>query len=128
MGTVDSESLACSRRTQAPICGMAQRRAFDVTRHWCPPVDVRRMDQEYIVLADLPGLNLSSIDVKTTGTTLSIAGERAFDAGVGVQEYERLERLHGRFACEVNLPDALEAPRPMLRYESGVLEVRIPRR
>ena len=49
-----------------------------VTRNgaWLPAVDVRELPDEYIVLADLPGLKPGDVDVTSDDNILTIAGAR----------------------------------------------------
>lgn len=94
---------------------------------WCPPVDVYRKNREYVILADLPGLDPDQIRVRTSGATLSIAGDRAFEPESNVEEHLRLERLHGQFVCEVHLPGILKGLSPRVDYREGVLEIRVLR-
>jgi HSP20 family molecular chaperone IbpA len=43
---------------------------------WSPPVDVRELPDEYIVLADLPGVEPGAIEVTADQDTLKIAAAR----------------------------------------------------
>ena len=96
-------------------------------RPWCPPVDVHKAEHEYMIQADIPGLSIEEILVKAKGNTLSISGERPFDpGGAEVEEHLRLERLHGRFVCEVHLPGNLKGDNLKVGYHEGVLTVTVP--
>lgn len=80
-----------------------------------------------MVQADLPGLSIEEILVTAKGNTLAISGDRPFDAGGrNVEEHLRLERLHGRFICEVHLPGKLIRDDIQVGYRQGVLSVTVP--
>ena len=98
----------------------------EATRPWCPPVDVYRAEGHYVVKADLPGLNQSDIQVKAKGNTLAISGCRSFEPGEEAEEHLRLERLHGRFICELHLPGINSESDLMVGYREGVLQIDVP--
>src|SRR5690349_16348070 len=98
----------------------------DVSRPWCPPVDIYRAGDHYIVKADLPGLDEEQISVRAKGNTLAISGDRGFAPGEGAEEHLRLELLHGPFVCEVHLPGIADGNELKCGYHAGVLEIKIP--
>lgn len=85
-----------------------------------------RTDHHYAVQADLPGMSIEDISVNLKGNTLAISGERHFDCGCNVEEHVRLERLHGKFICEVHLPGKLLKDQIKVGYRQGVLSVTVP--
>jgi len=98
----------------------------DHDRPWCPPVDVYRSENHYVVKADLPGLDIESINVKATGNTLAISGNRDFQAGEETREHLRLERIHGKFVCELHLPKMAADQALNVDYQQGVLQIEVP--
>ena len=105
---------------------MNYSRNDDSIRPWCPPVDVCREDHHYTVLADLPGMSKEQIRVIASDNTLSISGERPFQCSEEACEHLRLERLHGKFVCEVHLPGSIRCDRLKTSYDDGVLSVTVP--
>ena len=49
-------------------------------RPWSPSVDIFETDNELVVKADLPDVEAKDIDVRVENQTLTIAGERKFEA------------------------------------------------
>jgi HSP20 family protein len=93
---------------------------------WLPAVDVRELPDEYIVLADLPGLKPGGVDVTSDDNILTIAGarrDRLHTGGV-------LSVSNGRPAnssAHYDSPTAATLPILEAHIRDGVLEVRIPR-
>jgi HSP20 family protein len=61
-----------------------------------PPLNVFRKGDDFIVIAELPGIKKSDLDVQVKGRTIRLSGEKA----VGYPEkaaLHRRERLAGRF-------------------------------
>src|ERR1700679_2228727 len=49
-------------------------------RPWVPPVDVQETENELVLKADVPEIEMKDIDVRLENGTLTIRGERKFDA------------------------------------------------
>src|SRR5881394_441244 len=67
-------------------------------RPWTPAVDIFETENELVLKADLPDVDLKDIDVRVENQTLTIAGERKFEApqqaGNGNKGYHRIERSY----------------------------------
>ena len=105
----------------------------DSARAWKPSVDVVEESENYIFRADLPGVELSQIDVLFDDGVLTIKGERhnagvqAKDANEEQSAYHRIERSFGSFQRSFRLPDAIDADKITAKSDNGVLEVRVPK-
>jgi HSP20 family protein len=83
-------------------------------------------DQLYIE-AELPGLELSDLEIFVTGRNqFTLKGERkppAVENGVA----HRQERGFGKFVRTIALPYAVDENAVEARFENGVLKVRLPK-
>lgn len=70
---------------------------------WSPHIDVRELPDEYIVLADLPGVEPEAVHVTTHTNTMTIEGARRDRLHAGGVPY-RLERPTGKLRRFVLLP------------------------
>ena len=66
-------------------------------RPWSPAVDIYETENELVLKADLPDVDLKDIDVRVENQTLTISGERKFDQEHTGQGYHRIERSYGSF-------------------------------
>jgi HSP20 family protein len=91
-----------------------------------PPVDVRELSDEYIVLADLPGVEPAAVEISSRGDTLRIAAVRRdrLDTG-GVPVH--LERPAGKLHRTLRLPAGCDGSKISTRIRDGVVEVRVPK-
>jgi HSP20 family protein len=71
---------------------------------WEPPVDVLETEGEVLVLAALPGVDLSTVEASIDGSMLVIAGDRALPRELRTAVIHRLELPQGRFERRVPLP------------------------
>lgn len=106
-------------------------RLFDArenpARDWVPAVDIRETAKEYIVHADVPGVDPEKIEITLEGGVLTIQGERQWESKDAEKEYRRVERARGRFYRKFNLPDTVNEDKVSAKNKNGVLEVTIPK-
>ena len=93
-------------------------------RPWVPAVDIQETDQELIVKADVPDMDMKDIDVRMENGTLTIRGERKFEAKKAEGGWHRVERAYGTFERAFALPEtvnpeAVKADRKSTRLNSS---------
>lgn len=94
---------------------------------WVPPVDIREEDQQFVIHADLPGVEAKDIDVTLEKGVLTIRGRRELASRDEKNGYRRTERVSGEFFRRFTLPDTTDAQAVKARFTNGVLEVAIPK-
>ena len=94
---------------------------------WAPPVDIREEEQQFVLHADLPGVDSKHIDVTLEKGVLTIRGDRNLEARDERQGYRRTERTSGKFYRRFSLPDTADSQAVKARFTNGVLEVAIPK-
>jgi len=71
---------------------------------WSPPVDVLESGREVLVIAALPGVCESAVELALDGAFLVIAGECVMPKALETAAIHRLELPRGRFERRVPLP------------------------
>ena len=97
---------------------------------WYPRVDLREHDQEFVLVADLPGLNQEDINISVEHNVLTLQGQRTVEheAQNGQHGYAHYrERASGTFCRRFTLGAAVDADTITATYKAGVLEVHIPK-
>ena len=89
------------------------------------PMDLSRDADRYVLNADLPGIDPSSVDIDVDGQLLSIRAERPAPATDGVTWIAR-ERSTGTFLRRFSLGQNVDTSNISANYENGVLSVVIP--
>jgi HSP20 family protein len=92
-----------------------------------PPINVYLEEEGYLLSAQLPGLTADEVELTVTSETLSLRGERKRPEDVKDDSYRRQERVMGRWARTVTLPDRIDEGRVSAHFANGVLTVRLPR-
>src|SRR6476646_3391553 len=80
-------------------------------RPWAPSVDIYETENELVLKADLPEVELADIDVRVENLTLTIAGERKFEAPSeqnGNKGFHRIERAYGKFVRSFAVPASFD--------------------
>ena len=95
-----------------------------------PDVDLQEKPDQYIVTVNVPGADVSSMDVKLDGQILSISikTEQAKDETDDKKgKYQYRERFAGQFQRALTLPGPANAAKMTTEYANGVLTITIPR-
>ncbi len=98
-----------------------------VVTDWRPAVDVQEDSQQYLITADLPGVDPQDIEVSLENGVLTIRGQRQWKEEADKGEYKRVERVRGNFYRRFTLPDTADAEKVKAKSHNGVLEVVIPK-
>jgi HSP20 family protein len=112
-----------SLREYRSRAGQADRRGDS---GWTPPADVSETEDSFVVVAELPGVRRSDVDVSATHDTLTIRGHRP-DPGCEASCYVRLERGHGQFVRRFTFPGRLEVDQVQADFKDGILTVTLPK-
>ena len=116
MNRIFEESIARSRGKK-DFEGMA----------WSPPVDIYEHDDCIILMAELPGLTKSDINVEIQKDTLILKGVRKRKKESQNENYLLLERSFGTFTRIFNLPKPVQEDAIQANYKNGILELVLPK-
>jgi HSP20 family protein len=97
------------------------------TADWLPSADVAEYADRFVLQFDVPGVNVSAINITLDQGVLTIAGERVRESNGGDAERSRIERPQGRFHRRFTLPDTVDASGVKATGRNGILEVTIPK-
>jgi HSP20 family protein len=96
-------------------------------RNWNPTADVYEEDTQYVIKAELPGIDKKDIHIDFENNTLILKGERTEDKEVKEENYYRKEMAYGKFQRSFALPEGVEADNIKADYKDGVLKITIPK-
>jgi HSP20 family protein len=93
-----------------------------------PTVNVFDAGEEFVVKAELPGIDPEKVAIEVQDNTLVLRGERRFDdAAERNVAYHRREREQGQFRRVVRLPAKVDGDKAAAAYHAGVLSIRVPK-
>ena len=95
---------------------------------WMPRVDLLEHDNEFVLVADLPGMQQDDMNVSVQDNVLTLEGKRTFaHVENGQGKYHYSERTAGTFCRRFMLSTAVNADKITATYKNGVLEVHLPK-
>ncbi|MCB1801423.1 MAG: Hsp20/alpha crystallin family protein [Gammaproteobacteria bacterium] len=95
------------------------------TSDWVPAVDIKEEKDNFLIVADIPGVDPKDIEVHMENGILTIKGEKETEKKEDRDGYKRVERSFGSFYRRFSLPDSADPEKITAKSNHGVLEVRI---
>lgn len=95
---------------------------------FAPAFEVKENGDSFQFKADLPGVKESELDIKLTGTRLSISGKRESEKQDKGDTFYTYERSFGSFSRTFSLPDGIDADHAVAELKDGVLTIAIPKK
>lgn len=94
---------------------------------WSPSVDISETKDDFVVKAELPGLEAKDVNVSISGNVLTIKGEKKAEEEEKDEHYHRVERYSGSFQRAFQLPSGVKADKVEANFDKGVLKVTLPK-
>ncbi len=102
---------------------------FDTTttsRGAFPPINVFRHHDDFILIAEMPGVDKGEIDIQVKNNQVRLRGSKEISSEEGTSVHRR-ERAAGDFDRVLSLPSEIDAGRVTAEYKHGLLKVVLPR-
>lgn len=94
---------------------------------WVPVVDIEESEKEYLVKAELPGVDRADVKVEIEDGVLSIQGERRQEKEEKGRKFHRIERSYGKFVRSFTMPADVDEKKVLANFKEGVLYVHVPK-
>ena len=105
------------------------RRWMDVLpSDWVPSIDLKDEKSNYVIHADVPGVDPKNIEVTVEGGMLTIRGHRESHKKEKGNNYMHEERQTGSFYRAISLPEPVDSAKISAKTKNGVLEVIVPKK
>lgn len=96
-------------------------------KEWNPSMDIYEKDGNYLVKADVPGIEEKYLKVEIKDNVLTISGHKEKEKETKDGVFYQVERFGGSFTRSLTLPEGVEAGRVWAKYHKGVLTVTLPK-
>lgn len=109
---------------------LATGRGADCGYVWRPSADVYETAEGFTILLELPGVAKDAIAVECQDNVLRVYGERRFERDSRDPEggrYLAVERCHGPFARQFQLPRNVDEAGVVASLDDGVLTLTVPK-
>jgi HSP20 family protein len=133
--TLNQDSLNELMNLSKRLNGMLERRRPPqgdneetmASADWAPVVDIVESEQEFVLLAELPGVHKNDVKISVQDGVLTLNGQREQDKEEKGVRYHRTERAYGRFARSFALPESVDEQKLSAELRDGVLKVHLPK-
>ena len=92
-----------------------------------PAVDVTETETEFLLSADMPGLDKKDVSIDIHDGVITIKGESAIDNEKSTDDYRIRERQLGSFNRSFRLPDNVNEVKVAAKFKNGVLKITLPK-
>ena len=92
-----------------------------------PAVDVTETETEFLLSADMPGLDKKDVSIDIHDGVITINGESAINNKKSTDDYRIRERQLGSFNRSFRLPDNVNEVKVAAKFKNGVLMITLPK-
>ena len=94
---------------------------------WMPALELVDAGDNFVLKAQLPGIDPKDIDVQVTPEAISISGERRYENTDEKPGYVRSEFRYGKFHRMLPLPAPIQNDSVQAEYKDGILMLTLPK-
>ncbi|MGQ3413088.1 Hsp20/alpha crystallin family protein [Natrinema sp. LN54] len=93
-------------------------------------LDLADEGDEFVVTIDVPGYESDDLELRLSGQTLAVSGQREHSQDLGGEEenYIRRERETKSFSRQLRLPEPVDDDAVKASVNNGILTIRLPKR
>jgi len=112
---------------RSPVKKEGEKQEALTVSDWTPLVDIVEDNKEYLIKAEIPGLNKEDIKVGVQDDVLTISGERKYEKEEKDKKFHRIERAYGSFARSFTIPEDSDGEKVQADFKDGILKVHLPK-
>lgn len=95
---------------------------------WTPACDVYEDGEEFVVRAELAGVEPKDVEIQFENGVLTLKGERSLEKEEKRENYHRVELNYGTFTRAFSLPASIDAEKIRAESKHGVLHIHLPKK
>ncbi len=103
------------------------RNASPAPHTWSPAIELKSTDTEFVLRAELPGIDARDLDIQVTRNAVAIAGEYRSETKQDDGKLFRSEFRYGNFRRVVPLPVAVRNDQVKAEFDAGILTLTLPK-
>lgn len=92
-----------------------------------PVMDVTETPEQFIIEAEVPGIQKENLKLSIKKDELIIEGEKKEEDKKEGESFLRIERSYGSFRRSIRLPSEIDQSKVKAKYENGVLKISLPK-
>lgn len=96
-----------------------------------PAVNIFELDHEYLITAELPGMQVQDLELTIANSVLTLKGHRnppvIDDGDIPEERFRRQERTFGEWQRSLSIPDRISEERLSAEFNEGILKIHLPK-
>lgn len=92
-----------------------------------PAFDIFETEKEYLITAEIPGIDVKDIDITLSDGILTIKGEKKKEEESKERNYHCIERHYGSFERRFKIPETVKTDKLDAKYNGGILKLSLPK-
>ena len=122
------EVMALQNRVNSLFRDMSGGDEAVAASSFVPAVDIYEDPQKVMLKLEVPGIDQKDLDVRVENHTLTVKGERKFEAEEKEENFHRIERRYGSFYRAFTLPSTVDTENVSASYNAGVLKLELKKK
>ena len=122
------EVVSLQNRVNSLFHNLGEAEAPLAAASFVPAVDIYEDAQKLVLKLEIPGIDEKDLDVRVEDSTLTVKGERKFEAEEKEKNFHRIERSYGSFFRAFSLPSTVETDHVQANYNAGVLKLELKKK
>lgn len=94
---------------------------------WYPAVDLSESENEYTLVAELPGMTKDDVKITLNDNTVTLRGEKKAEKKTKEENWHHIERTYGAFERSFTLGTSVDREKVKARFENGVITLTLPK-
>jgi HSP20 family protein len=99
----------------------------NMDRQISPRTNVEETENEWIISAELPGVDKKDISINMQDDVLTISGEKKSEKEDKEKNFHRVERSYGKFSRSFTINTAVVQDKVDAEYKDGILTISLPK-
>jgi HSP20 family protein len=122
------EAVVLQNRVNSLFRDLQDGQEAGAATSFVPAVDIYEDNQKVVLKIEAPGIDEKDLDIRVENHTLTVKGERKFDAEEKQQNFHRIERRYGTFFRAFTLPTTVDTENIKAEYKAGVLSLQLSKK
>ena len=122
------EAVALQNRVNSLFRDLNESQEGAASAKFVPAVDIYEDAKKVVLKLEVPGIDQKDLDIRVENQTLTVKGERKFEAEEKEQNFHRIERRFGSFARTFTLPQTVDTDAITASYDAGVLKISLAKK
>src|ERR1700721_2537520 len=122
------EAVAFHNRVNSLFRDLNEEQGGGEIARFTPAVDIYEDAKKVVLKLEVPGIEEKDLDIRVEHHTLTVKGERKFEAEEKEKNFHRIERRYGSFFRAFTLPTTVDTEGVQASYNAGVLKLELSKK